>query len=50
MFLSIVGGLSFGSLIGGVWMRRALSTKYKEMEKMRAVLFKQLLLFHPNHR
>ncbi len=43
MFLSIVGGLSFGGLIGGIWMRWALSTKYKEMEKMRAVLFQQLL-------
>ena len=41
--LSVVGGLSFGGLIGGVWMRWSLSRKYKEMEKLRQVLFQQLL-------
>jgi len=41
--LSIVGGLSFGGLIGGLWMRWSLSRKYKEMEKLRGVLFTQLM-------
>jgi|TARA_R100001079_G_scaffold109163_1_gene81207 Na+/glutamate symporter len=42
-FLSVIGGLSFGGLIGGIWMRWSLERKYKEMEKMRAVLFQQLM-------
>ena len=30
-FLSVIGGLSFGGLIGGIWMRWSLERKYKEL-------------------
>tara|TARA_R110001599_G_scaffold138094_6_gene317197 strand:- start:370 stop:636 length:267 start_codon:yes stop_codon:yes gene_type:complete len=41
--LSIASGLTLGGVVGGLWMRWALSTKYKEMVKLRQVLFTQLL-------
>jgi len=39
----LVGGVLTGGVVSGLWMRWALNTKYREMVKMRQVLFTQLL-------
>ena len=39
----LVGGVLTGGVVSGLWMRWALNVKYREIEKLRQVLFTQLL-------
>tara|TARA_R100001086_G_scaffold249497_1_gene189431 strand:- start:2153 stop:2437 length:285 start_codon:yes stop_codon:yes gene_type:complete len=41
--LGLVGGVLTGGVVSGLWMRWSLNVKYREIEKLRQVLFTQLL-------